>query len=156
MKLIDKGVFSAVLGVALALAQPAQAADPVRIGVSSYLSGAGAVFGVPAQQAARLLVEKINNAGGIKGAPIELTFIDENHGVDNVVVEYRSLVESAKVDAMIIGLSSSICLAVAPVAEQLKMPTVLWDCGTERIYTDAKYDYVYPVSYTHLTLPTKA
>ncbi len=66
--------------------------------------------------------------------------------MDNVVVEYRSLVESGKVDAMIIGLSSSICLAVAPVAEQLKMPTMLWDCGTERIYTDAKYEYVYRTS----------
>ncbi|MPT39897.1 MAG: branched-chain amino acid ABC transporter substrate-binding protein [Achromobacter sp.] len=146
MKLIGKGLFSAVLGAGLALWQPAQAAEPIRIGVSTYLSGAGAVFGVPAQQAARLQVEKINSAGGIKGAPIELTFIDENHGVDNVVVEYRSLVESGKVDAMIIGLSSSICLAVAPVAEQLKMPTMLWDCGTERIYTDAKYEYVYRTS----------
>jgi len=146
MKLIGKGLFSAALGAAFALWQPAQAAEPIRIGVSTYLSGAGAVFGVPAQQAARLQAEKINSAGGIKGAPIELVFIDENHGVDNVVVEYRGLVESGKVDAMIIGLSSSICLAVAPVAEQLKMPTMLWDCGTERIYTDGKYQYVYRTS----------
>jgi branched-chain amino acid transport system substrate-binding protein len=146
MRFINKGLFSVVFGVTTALGHGAHAAEPVRIGISTFLSGAGAVFGVPAQNAAKLLVEKINSQGGIKGAPIELTFIDENHGVDNVVVEYRSLVESGKIDAMVIGLSSSICLAVAPVAEQLKMPTMLWDCGTERIFTDASYNYVYRTS----------
>lgn len=139
-------LISAAAGVLIAMGMQAQAAEPVRIGISTFLSGAGAVFGVPAQHAAQLLTEKINDAGGIKGAPIELIFIDENQGVDNVVVEYRSLVESGKVDAMIIGLSSSICLAVAPVAEQLKMPTMFWDCGTERVYTDASYKYVYRTS----------
>lgn len=121
----------------------ALAAEPIRVGVSTFLSGAGAVFGVPAQAAAELVADNINKNGGIKGSPIELVFIDENRGVDNVVVEYRSLVESNQVDAMVIGLSSSICLAVAPVAEQLKMPTVLWDCGTARLYEEAEYDYVF-------------
>lgn len=121
----------------------ANAAEPIRVGVSTFLSGAGAVFGVPAQAAAELVVDNINQSGGIKGSPIELVFIDENRGVDNVVVEYRSLVESNRVDAMVIGLSSSICLAVAPVAEQLKMPTVFWDCGTARLYEEGEYDYVY-------------
>ncbi len=121
----------------------AQAAEPIRIGISTFLSGAGAVFGVPAQHAAQMLADSINASGGIKGAPVELTFIDENRGVDSVVVEYRGLVEGNKVDAMIIGLSSSICLAVAPVAEQLQMPTVLWDCGTARLYEENQYNYVY-------------
>lgn len=137
---------ASALAIAGSAMGTAFAAEPIRIGVSTYLSGAGAVFGVPAQEAAQLLVAQINADGGIKGAPVELTFIDENKGVDNVVVEYRSLVESKKVDAMIIGLSSSICLAVAPVAEQLKMPTMLWDCGTARLYEEGAYDYVYRTS----------
>ncbi|MBB5214498.1 ABC transporter substrate-binding protein [Parapusillimonas granuli] len=124
----------------------AAAGEPIRIGVSTFLSGAGAVFGVPAQQTAQYLVEQINKAGGIKGSPVELTFLDENRGVDNTVVEFRALVESKRVDAMIIGLSSSICLAVAPAAEELKMPTMFWDCGTERLYEERKYDYVYRTS----------
>lgn len=141
-----KWLLSVASSLLMLSAVQVQAAEPVRIGVSTFLSGAGAVFGVPAQRAAQYLAENINKNGGIKGAPVELVFIDENQGVDNVVVEYRSLVEANKVDAMIIGLSSSICLAVAPVAEQLKMPTMLWDCGTERIYTDASYDYVFRTS----------
>jgi len=124
----------------------AEPADTLRIGVSTYLSGAGAVFGVPARDAAELIAANFNKDGGIKGANVELKFIDENRGVDNVVVEYKRMVESGEVDIMVIGLSSSICLAVAPVAEQLKMPTILWDCGTARLYEENKYQYVYRTS----------
>lgn len=121
----------------------AQTEKTVRIGVSTFLSGAGAVFGVPARDAAELIAADINRNGGIKGAQLKLTFIDENQGVDNVVIEYKRLVESGQVDAMVIGLSSSICLAVAPVAEQLKMPTLFWDCGTARLFEENRYEYVY-------------
>jgi branched-chain amino acid transport system substrate-binding protein len=37
---------------------------------------------------------------------------------------------------------------VAPVAEELKMLTVLFDCGTPRIFEDAKYNYVFRTSAT--------
>ena len=129
--------------VALGVSASAFAQEPINIGVSTFLSGPGAVFGVPAQKAAELLVDEINEQGGIKGHPLALNFIDENRGVDSVVVEYKRLAEAGETDAMIIGLSSSICLAVAPVAEQLEMPTVFWDCGTARVYEENEYDYVY-------------
>lgn len=121
----------------------AEQATSYRIAVSTFLSGGGAVFGVPAHDAAVLLADKINAAGGIKGAKIELTFIEEAKGVDNVVSEIRRLIEAKAVDAMIIGLSSSVCLAAAPVLEQMKMPTVFWDCNTARIFEENKYKYIF-------------
>src|SRR5690625_3013794 len=137
-------LFVAALAAAtFGLSSVAHANEPINIGVSTFTSGPGAVFGVPAQKAAELLVDEINEQGGIKGHPLALTFIDENRGVDNVVVEYKRLAEAGDTDAMIIGLSSSICLAVAPVAEQLSMPTVFWDCGTARVYEENDYEYVY-------------
>ena len=45
---------------------------------------------------------------------------------------------------MIIGvISSGDCLAVAPVAEELKKFTVLFDCATYRIFEEASYKYVF-------------
>ena len=39
---------------------------------------------------------------------------------------------------MVIGyISSGDCLGIAPVAEELKKLTVLFDCGTPRIFEDA-------------------
>ena len=44
---------------------------------------------------------------------------------------------------MIGYISSGDCLAIAPLAEELKRLTVLFDCGTPRIFEDASYKYVF-------------
>ena len=44
---------------------------------------------------------------------------------------------------MIGYISSGSCLAVAPVAEELKVLTVLFDCGTPRIFEESSYKYVF-------------
>ena len=47
-----------------------------------------------------------------------------------------------KVDAVIGYTSSANCLAVAPVAEELKKLTVIHICGTYRLFEEANYKYV--------------
>ena len=59
------------------------------------------------------------------------------------MTEYRDLVERQKVDVVIGYISSGDCLAVAPVAEELKKLTIFFDCGTPRIFEDAAYKYVF-------------
>ena len=44
---------------------------------------------------------------------------------------------------MIGYISSGDCLAIAPLAEELKKLTVFFDCGTPRIFEDASYKYVF-------------
>jgi branched-chain amino acid transport system substrate-binding protein len=126
-----------------------------RIGVVTFLSGAAAgPFGVPARNGAEVLVEAINggklpapyNKAGFGGRPVELVFIDENGGTTKQVSEFRDLVQRQKVDAVIGYISSGDCLAVAPVAEELKALTIFFDCGTPRIFEDASYKYVFRTS----------
>ncbi|HEU0202781.1 MAG TPA: ABC transporter substrate-binding protein, partial [Burkholderiaceae bacterium] len=40
-------------------------------------------------------------------------------------------------------ISSGDCLAIAPVSEELKKLTILFDCGTPRIFEDGSYKYVF-------------
>ncbi len=47
------------------------------------------------------------------------------------------------VDFVIGYISSGDCLAIAPVAEEMKKLTVLFDCGTPRVFEDASYKYVF-------------
>lgn len=134
---------------------PAAEPPPFKIGVVTFLSGAAAgPFGVPARNGAEVLVEAIN-AGkvpapyatkGLGGRPIQLVFIDEAGGTTKQVTEYRDLVQRQGVDAVIGYISSGDCLAVAPVAEELKKLTILFDCGTPRIFEDASYRYVFRTS----------
>jgi branched-chain amino acid transport system substrate-binding protein len=140
----------ALLVAAALVAGAALAQQPVRIGVVTFLSGpAAGPFGVPARNAAELTTEMLN-AGtvpapyatkGFGGNPIELVIIDEAGGPQKQVAEFRNLAQ--RVDLVIGYISSGDCLAIAPVAEELKKLTVLFDCGTPRIFEDASYKYVF-------------
>ncbi len=133
----------------------AAAQQPLKIGIVTFLSGpAAGPFGVPARNAAEVLAESLNAgklpapyaAKGFGGAALEIIFIDENGGTTKQVAEFRNLAQ--RVDIVIGYISSGDCLAVAPVAEELKKLTVFFDCGTPRIFEDASYKYVFR---THAT-----
>ena len=127
-------------------------AKPFRVGIVTFLSGAAAgPFGVPARNAAEVVVETLN-AGtvvapyaskGIGGAPLEIIFVDEAGGTTKQVTEYRNLVQQKNVDVVIGYISSGDCLAIAPVADEMKKLTVFFDCGTPRIFEDASYKYLF-------------
>ena len=142
-------VFALTLLSALTVTS-AFAQQPIKIGIVTFLSGAAAgAFGVPARNGFELIAEVLN-AGkmpapyankGFGGNPIELVIIDEAGGPQKQVAELRNLAQ--RVDYVIGYISSGDCLAVAPVAEELKKLTVLFDCGTPRIFEDASYKYVF-------------
>jgi branched-chain amino acid transport system substrate-binding protein len=118
-----------------------QKPNELRLGISTFLSGPASVFGVPGRNAADLLIEQFNAAGGIGGVPLRSVVIDEAPGVDFLLGECRRLAQNEGVDMMLASISSGSCLAVAPLAEQLRMPTILWDCGTQRIFEENSYKY---------------
>ncbi|GBD14462.1 Leucine-specific-binding protein [bacterium HR25] len=116
----------------------------LRIGVVTLLSGpASGPFGIPARNAVEVWVDKINREGGIGGARIVPVITDEAGAADRVVAEFRRLVLDERVDAVIGYISSTNCLAVAPVAEELQVLTVLADCGTARVFEEARYKHVF-------------
>jgi branched-chain amino acid transport system substrate-binding protein len=59
------------------------------------------------------------------------------------VQELGNLYDREKVDAVVGYVGSGDCLAVAPVAEEMKKFLILYDCGTPRIFEDGKYAYVF-------------
>lgn len=144
----------------LALAQQ----GTLKIGVVTFLSGPGAgIMGLPSRNAAELAFDALN-AGtvpapyatkGFGGRPIELVLLDEAGPVSSVVTQYRNLVQRQKVDMVIGYISSASCLAVAPVAEELKTLTVFFDCGTSRIFEEASYRYVFRTQ-SHATMDSVA
>jgi branched-chain amino acid transport system substrate-binding protein len=137
-------------GACVVAAGAALAQQPMRIGVVTFLSGpAAGPFGVPARNGFELMAEMIN-AGrvpaphatkGFGGTPIDLVIIDEAGGPQKQVAEFRNLAQ--RVDVVIGYISSGDCLAIAPVAEELRKLTILFDCGTPRIFEDASYKYVF-------------
>ena len=128
------------------------AAEDFKIGIVSFLSGQAAdSFGVPAVNGAKTLVEAFNNGKapapynkkGFGGLNIVPVYVDENGGATKQVQELRNLYDREGVDMVIGYVSSGDCLAVSPVAEEMKRLLVLYDCGSPRIFEEASYKYVF-------------
>lgn len=135
--------FGGVLLPANLSAQPAQRPAELRIGVTTFLSGPASVFGVPSRRAAEMLFDEVNAAGGIGGVPIRAYFVDETPGTDHLVGEYRRLVQSEGVQVMFAAISSGSCLACTPLSGELRKVTVLWDCGTQRIFEEGNHPFAF-------------
>ena len=115
----------------------------LKVGMTTFLTGPASVFGVPARDAADILVEDLNAAGGIGGVPVEITYIDEGAGAEALTAEFRRLVEGNGADVMFAAISSGNCQTLAPLAEDLAVPNFMWDCGTQKIFEEADYTHVF-------------
>lgn len=154
------GLAALLTSVAVFSADAQQQAAPVKLGIVSFLSGpAAGPFGVPGRNGAEIVIEALNagkapapyNSVGLGGAKIEAKYVDEAGSAANVVTEFRNLVQRDQVDAVVGYISSGSCLAVAPVADELKALTVFYDCGTPRIFEEKPRQYVFRVS-PHATM----
>jgi ABC-type branched-subunit amino acid transport system substrate-binding protein len=59
------------------IAPPADAADPYRIGMSAAITGRAASTYAPTYEAYKVYFKRINDAGGINGHPVEITYEDD-------------------------------------------------------------------------------
>ncbi|RKT32542.1 amino acid/amide ABC transporter substrate-binding protein (HAAT family) [Roseovarius halotolerans] len=142
--LFVKRAVAATLAAALPMAAfAADKPESLKIGMTAFLTGPASVFGVPARDATEILVENINADGGINGVPIEVSFIDEGAGAESLTSEYRRMVESGGAEVMLASISSGNCQTLAPLAEDLQVPNLMWDCGTQRIFEENDYKYVF-------------
>jgi branched-chain amino acid transport system substrate-binding protein len=137
---------------ATCLAGAVRAQETFKLGIVTFLSGPAAEsFGVPARHGAEFLIGELNKGSapapydkvGFGGLKIEPVIVDENGGATKQVQELRNLYQRENVDAVVGYIGSGDCLAVAPVAEELKKFLILFDCGTPRIFEDASYKYVF-------------
>jgi branched-chain amino acid transport system substrate-binding protein len=142
----------AAIAAALCIGGAVHAQETFKIGIVSFLSGQAAEsFGIPAVNGAKVVIDAFNkgaapapyNKVGFGGVKIEPIYVDENGGATKQVQELRNLYDRDKVDAVLGYVGSGDCLAVAPVAEEMKKFLILYDCGTPRIFEDNKLSYVF-------------
>ena len=126
-------------GSALAQSKPSE----IKIAIVQFLSGAGAPHDASAVNTARLLTEQFNAAGGIEGVRLNTMYVDEAGSATDKVAEYRRLVQDEKITVAIGYTSSANCLAVAPVADELKTLTIFHVCANYRLIDKGVHRYVF-------------
>ncbi len=98
--------------------------EPIKIGLSTPLTGEGASFGEAMLGGAQLAVKEINDAGGILGRQVELVVEDDKCNSTGASV-FQKLIEIDKV----VAITGPICSAAAgpgvPIAQKAGIPVVL-------------------------------
>jgi branched-chain amino acid transport system substrate-binding protein len=107
-----------VAGAFMLVLAPAQAADPIKVGVVTPLSGTYAPIGKQVRWGAELAAREINASGGVNGRPFELLFEDEEANPPVAVRKAEKLLQQDKVDLLTGTVNSGSTLAVGQVAER--------------------------------------
>lgn len=138
------GVGAALLALSTAAyAQQQPRPAELKLGMSTFMTGSASVLGAPAKAAADMWIEAFNAAGGIDGVKLKPTWIDEGQGADKFLSEYRRLAQEPGEKLMLSAISSGYCNALAPVAEDLKVVNILWECSSEKVLEERRYHYVF-------------
>ena len=100
---------------------PAQAADPVRIGVALSQTGNLADSAAPYFKGLDLWREQANARGGLAGRPIEFVVYDDRSDPATAARLYEKLITDDKVNLVISSLGSATAATGSAVAEKHKM-----------------------------------
>lgn len=150
----NKRVLALVVGVVLAVvasgcgAKSSESGGPIRIGLSTYLSGNFAAAGIPMKEGAEAWTAMVNEAGGIDGRKVEVVIKDDAGDQAKAMQNLRQFAADG-IKLVVPNGTSSICTAMAPVAKQLgvvlaggcKDPSLLPPTGPGSYYmTDLSQD----------------
>ena len=93
----------------------AHAADPIKVGIATDLTGAIGYAGNANANVAKMVVNDINAKGGVLGRPLEL-FVEDTASNESVAVaNVRKLIQRDKVDVVLGGITSSMRNAIKDV-----------------------------------------
>lgn len=118
------------------------AQETFKIGSPLPLTGAGAAFGEKFKKAYQMAIDEINSKGGVNGKKLELVVEDTQAKPTLAVTASKKLMESDRVVALVGGWSSGVALAVAPFANENKIPYLLDHPALDDI-TRKGYTYVF-------------
>ena len=102
------------LGGGSYLMQPkgAWAAEPIKVGIATDLTGPISWGGIPNANVAKMVIEEINKGGGLLGRPLQMILEDTATNEQLAVTKVRKLVTQDKVDVVFGGITSSMRNAI--------------------------------------------
>lgn len=125
-------------------ASAALAADPIKIGVVLSTTGGASYLGDPEEKTLKLYVDKLNQAGGVIGRPIQLVSYDDAGDANRARTFATRLVESDRVAVVIGGSTTGTTMAMVPVFENAEIPFMSLAGGVNIIEPVRKYVFKSP------------
>lgn len=115
---------------------PVIAAEPVRIGVTTILSGQYADRGQSEQYGVELALQRINEAGAVLGRPVEAFYGDNAADPPAGIAATKRLIEEQHVPVLLGALWTPVTHAIMPIVAEAKVPLVI-DISAGQDFVDA-------------------
>src|SRR5581483_6988178 len=124
----------------------AQSGNPIRIGMSLALTGAGASPSKVINTALEIWRDDVNAKGGLLGRPVELVIYDDQSTPANVPNLYTKLITVDKVDLLLGPYGTNFVAPAMPTIIQNKKMVISYTAiGINREYKYDKYFSMVPV-----------
>jgi branched-chain amino acid transport system substrate-binding protein len=130
--------------LALTVAAPAAAAEPIVIGALMAVTGPASFLGAPEARTLELVAAELNATGGIDGRPVRLIIKDTGGSPEKAVAMARQLVDEDQVFAIIGPATTGETMAVKGIAEEAKV--LLLSCAAAEVIVNPVLPYVFKVA----------
>ena len=125
-------------------AQPADDGE-ILIGEVGSMSGSEAAFGQSTHNGIQLAVDEANAAGGVKGKKLKVRTYDDQSKPEEAAAATTRLITQDKVKVILGEVASSNSLAMAPLAQEARIPMIT-PSSTNPAVTE-KGDYIFRVCF---------
>jgi len=99
-------------------------AEPYKIGAVFSLTGPASNLGVPEEQTIEMMVDEINEAGGVNGHPLEVIIYDTETNAEKCATLVNRLIEQDEVLAIIGPTTSGNSMAIIETVTSAKIPLI--------------------------------
>ena len=126
-----------------------EAKDTIKIGAIFAVTGPASFLGAPESKTAKMLVEEINDQGGIAGKQLELIIKDSGASPEKAISFAKQLIEEENVFAIIGPSTSGETMKIKSICEKAK--TILLSCAAAEVIVNpvAKYVFKTPQKDSH-------
>ena len=129
-----------IIGLGFLSGAVAQSADPIRIGMSLALTGAGASPSKVINTALEIWRDDVNAKSGLLGRPVELVIYDDQSSPSNVPNIYTKLITVDKVDLLLGPYGTNFVAPAMPtIINNQKMTITFTAIGINDKYHYPKY-----------------
>jgi branched-chain amino acid transport system substrate-binding protein len=128
------------LGAALSIAATAaQAADPIKIGFSTSLTGGNAAFGRADLVTRQIWAERVNAKGGLLGRPVKLVYYDDQSTPANAPSIYTKLIDVDKVDLLTTTGTNVTAAAMPSLVQHNRLVMSLFSLAVNDVFKYPRY-----------------
>lgn len=139
---------AAMAAASCSLLPAAHAAEPIKIGLVTALSGQSALAGEAITRGLTVAIDEVNARGGLLGGrKLELVRRDDEGNPAKGVTAARELIYKEKVTVLFGGLDTPVSVAIVQMTNQEKIPFMgPWAAGTAVTKNGANPNFAFRVS----------